>query len=111
MICGVDISSSSLEARIGRQGSLTSFPNSPEGIAALAAFCHAHQVELVAMEATGGYERQAFAGLCGQALLVAILNPRAVRSFAQSMGRLEKTDAIDAGMIAWYAEVKDSPPL
>ena len=111
MICGVDIASSSLEARVGRQGALTSFPNSSEGIAALAAFCHAHQVELVAMEATGGYEQQAFAGLCQQALPVAILNPRAVRHFAESMGRLEKTDAIDAGMIAWYAEVKQSPPI
>jgi len=111
IICGVDIASSSLEARLGRQGALTSFPNNAEGIAALAAFCHAHQVELVAMEATGGYERQAFAGLWEQALPVAILNPRAVRRFAESMGRLEKTDAIDAGMIAWYAEVKQSPPL
>ncbi len=111
IICGVDIASSSLEARLGRQGALTSFANNSEGIAALAAFCHAHQVELVAMEATGGYERLAFAGLCEQALPVAILNPRAVRRFAESMGRLEKTDAIDAGMIAWYAEVKQSPPL
>ncbi len=111
IICGVDIASSSLEARLGRQGALTSFANNAEGIAALAAFCHAHQVELVAMEATGGYEQQAFAGLCEQALPVAILNPRAVRRFAESMGRLEKADAIDAGMIAWYAEVKQSPPL
>ena len=44
-------------------------------------------------------------------LPVAILNPRAVRQFAQSMGSLEKTDRIDAGMIAWYAEVKKSPPV
>ena len=63
------------------------------------------------MEATGGYEQQAFAQLSEQGLPVAILNPRAVRQFAQSMGRLEKTDAIDAGMIAWYAEVKKSQPL
>ena len=42
---------------------------------------------------------------------MAILNPRSVRKFAESMGRLEKTDAIDAGMIAWYAEVKQSRPL
>ena len=111
MICGVDISSSCLEARIGLQGASASFPNHSEGIAALAGFCHAEQVELVAMEATGGYEQQAFAGLSEQGLPVAILNPRAVRQFAQSMGRLEKTDAIDAGMIAWYAEVKQSPPL
>jgi len=63
------------------------------------------------MEATGGYEQQAFAQLSGQGLAVAILNPRAVRQFAQSMGSLEKTDRIDAGMIAWYAEVKKSQPV
>jgi transposase len=110
IICGVDISSTSLEARIGQQGAAGSFPNNPEGIAALGAFCHAHQVELVAMEATGGYEQQAFQQLSEQGLPVAILNPRAVRQFAQSMGSLEKTDRIDSGMIAWYAEVKKSPP-
>ena len=109
-ICGVDISSQSLDARIGQQGAFAQFPNTTEGIAALRAFCHAHQVELVAMEATGGYEQLAFAQLSGQDLPVAILNPRSVRQFAQSMGWLEKTDRIDAAMIAWYAEVKKSPP-
>lgn len=111
IICGVDVSSSSLEARIGREGAAASFPNHAEGIAELAAFCHARQVELVAMEATGGYEQQAFAQLSEAGLPAAILNPRAVRQFAQSMGRLEKTDRIDAAMIAWYAEVKQSPPV
>ena len=111
IICGVDVASKSLEARIGQQGAASSFINDPEGIAALGAFCLTYQVELVAMEATGGYEQQAFAQLSGQGLAVAILNPRAVRQFAQSMGSLEKTDAIDAGMIAWYAEVKKSQPV
>jgi len=111
VICGVDISSSSLEVRIGRNGASASFPNSPEGTSALAEFCFTQQVELVAMEATGGYEQQAFAQLSERGLGVAILNPRAVRKFAESMGRLEKTDAIDAGMIAWYAEVKQSQPM
>jgi transposase len=110
-ICGVDVSSESLESRIGPEGAAARFANTIEGIAALAAFCHEHAVKLVAMEATGGYEQQAFAHLSQQGLPVAILNPRAVRQFAQSMGRLEKTDAIDAGMIAWYAAVKKSAPL
>jgi len=109
-ICGVDVASKSLEARIGQQGAAGSFANNPEGIAALGAFCQAHQADLVAMEATGGYEQQAFAQLSDQGLPIALLNPRAVRQFAQSMGSLEKTDRIDAGMIAWYAEVKKSPP-
>ena len=111
IVCGVDISSASLAARIGHEGVAASFPNTASGIAALAAFCQAHQVELVAMEATGGYEKQSFALLSEQGLPVAIVNPRAVRQFASSMGRSEKTDAIDAGMIAWFAEVKKSRPL
>jgi transposase len=107
----VDIASSSLAARIGQHGPAATFPNSTEGIAALAAFCRTHQVELAAMEATGGYEQQAFAQLSQHGLAVAIVNPRAVRQFAQSMGSLEKTDAIDAGIIAWYAEVKPCQPV
>jgi transposase len=110
VICGVDVASTSLEVSMGREGASSSFANNSEGIASLAMFCRAHQVELVAMEATGGYEQQAYAGLSAEGLPVAILNPRAVRQFAQSMGRLEKTDRIDAGMIAWYAEVKKSQP-
>ena len=58
MICGVDVSSSTLEARIGREGASGTFFNTPGGIAALGAFCHAQDADLVAMEATGGYERQ-----------------------------------------------------
>ena len=110
-ICGVDVASKSLEARIGQHGAAGSFPNNAEGIAELGAFCRSHQAELVAMEATGGYEQQAFALLSEQGLGVAILNPRAVRQFAESMGSLEKTDRIDAGMIAWYAEVRQSRPV
>lgn len=111
IICGVDVSSQSLEARIGREGAASSFLNGEEGIGELAAFCRMHQVELVAMEATGGYEQLAFAQLSQAGLPVAILNPRAVRQFAAGMGRLEKTDRIDAGLIAWYAEVRQSPPV
>ena len=111
IICGVDVCKDSLEARIGREGVAASFPNRVEGIAGLVAFCCTHAVALVAMEATGGYEQLAFAHVSEAGLGVAILNPRAVRQFAQSMGRLEKTDRIDAGMIAWYAEVKQSPPV
>ena len=108
IVCGVDVSSVSLAARIGRSGVAASFPNTAEGIAALADFCHAHHAELVAMEATGGYEQQAFALLWERGLPVAILNPRAVRRFAEAMGLPEKTDAIDAGLIAWFAETKRS---
>ena len=58
------------------------------------------------MEATGGYEKLVHALLWSHGIPAAIVNPRAVRQFAQAMGFLEKTDRIDAGVIAWYAAVK-----
>jgi transposase len=104
----VDVSSRTLAARIGPDGARNVFPNTVEGIGQLAAFCHTHRTQLVAMEATGGYEQQPFTLLSAHGLAVAILNPRQVRRFAQSVGRDEKTDAIDAGLIAWFAQVR--PP-
>jgi transposase len=106
----VDVSSRRLDARIGQDGTEKCFANSTAGIAALADFCRGHQVELVAMEATGGYEQQAFAELSQRGVAVAILNPRSVRRFAEAMGLLEKTDRIDAGVIAWFAQTKRSRP-
>jgi transposase len=106
----VDVSSRSLDARVGAEGPVGRFPNTPEGIAALAGFCTSHGVELLAMEATGGYEKLPFALLWAQDIPTAIVNPRAVRRFAEGMGILEKTDRIDAGVIAWFAEVKRIVP-
>jgi transposase len=110
IVCGVDVASRTLEARMGREGASACFANDLEGIMALGDFCRQHGADLVAMEATGGYEQQALGLLSGQGLGVAILNPRAVRQFAQAMGLLEKTDTIDSGVIAWYAEVKNCQP-
>ncbi len=62
------------------------------------------------MEASGGYEKLPFALLCSEAIPVAIVNPRAVRRFAQAMGYLEKTDALDAGIIAHFARTKNCKP-
>ena len=109
-ICGVDVSSATLDARLGRAGPVRRFANEAAGVAELAAFCKQHQVTLVALEATGGYERLAFAVLWGAGIPTAIVNPRAVRRFAEAMGFLEKTDRIDSGIIAWFAEVKRIAP-
>lgn len=110
LICGVDVSSAALDVRLGRDGEARRFGNDAAGVAELAAFCKQHQVGLVAMEATGGYERLAFAVLWGAGVPAAIVNPRAVRRFAEAMGFLEKTDRIDSGIIAWFAEVKRIAP-
>lgn len=110
IICGVDVASEKLDARIGRDGPFETFKNETEGVLALAAFCRKHGALLVVMEATGGYEKQAFAQLWGLGLQAAIVNPRNVRDFAKAMGWLEKTDKIDAGAIAWYGEVRKVAP-
>lgn len=99
-----------LDARLGRDGPEARFANTPEGILALAGFCRQGGAELVAMEATGGYERQPFALLWAEGVACALVNPRQVRRFAQGMGVLEKTDRIDAGLIAWLAEVRRVAP-
>lgn len=79
---------------------------SPEGIAELARICVDQGVELVVMEATGGLEKLPFGLLWEAGLACAIVNPRHVRRFAEAMGYLEKTDDLDAGVIARFAQVK-----
>lgn len=110
VICGVDVSSKMLDARLGRDGKVERFCRTSEGIDALASYCRSNNVTLVVMEATGGYEKLPFGLLWQQGIPVAIVNPRSVRQFAEAMGFLEKTDAIDAGIIAWFAEVKKIVP-
>ncbi len=107
VICGVDVSSTHLDAKIGHEKrAFQRFERTIEGIAALAVFCKHHAASLVVMEATGGYEKLAVGQLWAATIPVAIVNPRSVRRFAEGMGLIEKTDRIDAGVIAWYAEVK-----
>jgi len=107
MICGVDVCSQTLDVRIGRDGTSASFSNDGEGIQDLAEFSRKHAVTLVVMEASGGYEQLPFAVLCSMGIAVAVVNARSVRRFAQAMGIFEKTDGIDAGVIAWYGETKE----
>jgi len=110
VICGIDISSTRFDARIGRDGPRLQAPSTDDGADAVLAFCRQHGATLCVMEATGGYERPAFARLWAKGMPTAIANPRAVRQFAQGMGVLEKTDRIDAGVIAWFAEAKRIQP-
>lgn len=109
-ICGVDVSKARLDACIEPGAIFESFDNDAAGIAALAAFCRKHQASLAAMEASGGYERQAFLLLWEAGVPCAMTNPRSVRHYAEAMGVLEKTDRIDASIIARFAHAKDLRP-
>jgi transposase len=65
---------------------------------------------LVVMEATNVFWRMAATALAGAGLACAVVNPRQVRDFAKSMGMLAKTDAIDARVLALFAQ-RVNPPV
>ena len=109
-ICGVDVSKDWLDAWLAPIKRYERFANTADGVAALADACHAAGVDLVVMEASGGFERAAFLSLWQRDLPSAITNARAVRDFAKAMGHLEKTDRLDARMIAEYAAAKRIVP-
>jgi len=109
-ICGVDVSKAKLDVCIEPGHRLASFNNDTAGIAELAAFCREHAVTLLVMEASGGYERRAFVELWEKGISCALINPRNVRRYAEAMGILEKTDRIDASVIARFADAKNLAP-
>jgi transposase len=110
VLCGVDVSKARLDACIEPGGTFASFENDAAGVAALADFCRQHRAQLVVMEASGGCERQAFLLLWEAGIACALTNPRSVRRYAEAMGILEKTDRIDAGVIARFGIAKDIKP-
>lgn len=105
IICGVDVSKAWLDAWIEPAGHRR-FANTAQGVAELGAFCREHSAALVVMEASGGIEQSAYLSLWQEGQPCAIANPRSVRKFAEAMGYLEKTDRIDAMMIARFADAK-----
>ena len=105
IICGVDVCKAWLDAWVAT-GVFQRFANDEKGVAALGELCREHGAELIVMEASGGVEQPAFLALWKQGHPCAIANPKAVRRFAEAMGFLEKTDRIDAEMIARFAEAK-----
>jgi transposase len=109
-ICGVDVSKAKLDAWVEPGGTFASFDNDTAGIVELAAFCREQKVELVVMEASGGYERRAFLELWQAGLACALTNSYNVRLYAKAMGFFEKTDRIDAKVIAKFAIDKKLVP-
>jgi transposase len=110
-ICGVDVSKLYLDAGFAAGTPSARFANTQEGIDKLAAFCRQHEATLVVMEATGGFEQLAFGLLWGAGLACAVCNPRNVRHYAEAMGLMEKTDKLDAAVMAAFAAAKDLKPM
>ena len=86
------------------------FPHDEAGLSALIHYLEPLHPTLVVLEATGGYEADVAAALALAGLPVAIVNPRQVRDFARATGRLAKTDALDAAVLAQFAEAVRPEP-
>ena len=100
---GIDVSKQHLDACWGAQEQR--LVNDATGWDGLIAKLKQADVDLVVIEATGGYERGLVCALQGAGIAVARVNPRQARDFAKSMGVLAKTDRVDARTLRDFADV------
>jgi transposase len=102
---GIDVSKARLDVALRPGDESFSVANNQRGIAALVERLKKLQVSRIVLEASGGYEIAPASELAAAGLPVAVVNPRQVRDFARATGRLAKTDAIDARVLAQFAEL------
>jgi transposase len=105
LFVGIDVAKDTLEVCIRPDGMRKSFANDNEGRVEMARLFAEMKPALVILEATGGYEVPVVEALALRSLKVVVVNPRQVRDFAKAIGRLAKTDEVDAEVIARFAEV------
>ncbi|HEY4761977.1 MAG TPA: IS110 family transposase [Thermoguttaceae bacterium] len=101
---GIDVSSGTLDVCSIPEKQLWTVGNDPAGHAALVDELRTLKVVLIVLEATGGYEIAVTAELAAAGLPVAVVNPRQVRDFAKALGITAKTDRLDAGVLARFAQ-------
>lgn len=104
LFVGIDVSKATLDIAVAPTGEAWSVANTTEGMQQLVSKLGEISPKLIVLEATGGLERRAIAALAGASLPVVAVNPRQVRDFAKATGRLAKTDAIDAAVLALFAD-------
>ncbi|EFB5294566.1 IS110 family transposase [Escherichia coli] len=107
---GIDVSKLTLDVHVSPAQLRQTVSNSDSGFAELKTLLSLQQVSLVLLESTGGYEDAVVCFLQSLGYDVSVINPRQARDFARSMGRLAKTDRIDAELLAQLASVIDSRP-
>jgi transposase len=101
---GIDVSKAKLDCSFGSHTThVDSLANNPKNIRQFVQRLVKSPPKLIALEATGGYERGIMYALMDARLAVVCVNPLRVRRKAQSRGTIAKTDAIDARLISEYA--------
>ncbi len=109
---GIDVSKRRLDVCLVPDGEVFTVANDQEGVDELLSRLAEPgvSVELVVLEATGRYERLAATSIAAAGIPVAVVNPRQARDFAKAIGKLAKTDRIDAFVLARFAEAVDPSP-
>jgi transposase len=106
---GIDVSQARLDIAV-RPGAPFSIAHTESALATLGEQLRALRPTLIVLEATGGMEIPLTSALATAGLPVVVVNPRQVRDFAKASGHLAKTDALDAQVLAQFAEVMRPQP-
>jgi len=106
---GIDVAKDRLDVHVRPSGDTFALARDGEGVAALVERLRAAIPQLILLEATGGFEQVVAAQLAAARLPLVVVNPRQIRDFARAIGRLAKTDRIDAAVIAHFAEAVRPP--
>lgn len=101
-VVGIDVGQEKLDVGLADEKKVRVWANDEAGQAELSDWVMAQKVELVVVEASGGYEAALVSELVGRGQAVALVNPTRVRAFARAEGLLAKTDKIDARVIARF---------
>ena len=107
---GIDVAKAQLDVAVEPTGATWTVPRSRGGLRRLQEQLQARRPTRIVLEASGGYERLVVATLAAAGLPVVVVNPRQTHDFARALGRLAKTDRLDAQVLARFAaEVR--PPV
>jgi transposase len=104
VMVGIDVAKDRLDVHVRPAGEAFAVSRDGPGLSGLVARLGELAPALIVLEATGGFEIIVAAALAGAKLPVAVVNPRQIRDFARAIGRLAKNDALDAEVIALFAE-------
>jgi transposase len=104
IVVGIDVSKDRLDVAVRPAGTTLSCSRDAAGIEGLIGELGRLGAQLIAVEATGGFETVVAASLAAASLPVVVVNPAQVHAFARAIGQRAKTDPIDARVIAHFAE-------
>lgn len=109
IFAGIDVSKPFLDLAFWNDHRAWRFDNDEPGIKSLVNLLTERTVDLVVVEATGGFEKQVTVAIAASLIAIAIVSPHRVKAFARANGQLAKTDRLDAHTLAHFAQAVQPP--